>query len=77
MYDINEINDIIKNSNSEVVEAILYSCIDKLNLIDVHNYCQKYGCKRDNIYKKIKVGKIPAIVIENKFFIVQNNRNFE
>lgn len=72
MYDINEIKEIINNSPSDIVTDILYTCIDKLNLIDVHTYCEKHGCKRDNIYKKIKLGKIPAIVIERKFFIVQN-----
>lgn len=72
MYNISEINQIIKSSSSEIVESILYSCIDRLNLIDVYTYCQKHNCKRDNIYKKIKKGDIPSIVIERKFYIVQS-----
>ena len=72
MQNITEINEIIKGSSNEVVESILYSCIDRLNLIDVYSYCQEKSKKRDNIYKKIKFGKIPAIVICRKFFIVQN-----
>jgi len=71
MNDVMRINEVIRVSSSEIVEQILYSCIDKLNLIDVHTYCLKYGCKRDNIYKKIKYGKINSVVIERKYYIIQ------
>lgn len=72
MYDISEINNTIRSQSIEVAEEILYRCIDRLNLIDVYSYCQKHNCKRDNIYKKIKKGDIPSIVIERKFYIVQS-----
>lgn len=69
---MDEIIQTIKNSTIEEAEQVLYTCIDRLNLIDVYSYCKKHECKRDNIYKKIKSGKIPAIVIERKFYIVQS-----
>jgi hypothetical protein len=56
-----------------MAEEILYTCIEKLNLIDVHDFCKNNNLKRDNIYKKIKKGNIPALVIYKKFYIIQNN----
>jgi hypothetical protein len=63
---MDEIIQIIKNSTIKETELILYNCIDRLNLIDVYSFCKKHECKRDNIYKKIKSGKIPVKVNHGK-----------